>query len=62
MQVFDSMKQAAATDPDCTPNTITYSSLISACAAGARLDKALQVGALTACYMPTLKHSLSLTT
>ena len=37
------MKQAARTDPDCMPNTITYSSLISACAAGSRLDKALQV-------------------
>ncbi len=37
------MKQAAFSDPNCTPNTITYSSLISACAAGSRLDKALQV-------------------
>ena len=37
------MKQAATDDPDCRPNTITYSSLISACAAGSRLDKALQV-------------------
>ena len=37
------MKQAAVSDPDCNPNTITYSSLISACAAGSRLDKALQV-------------------
>lgn len=37
------MKQAAVSDPDCKPNTITYSSLISACAAGSRLDKALQV-------------------
>ncbi len=37
------MKQAAFTDPNCIPNTITYSSLISACAAGSRLDKALQV-------------------
>lgn len=37
------MKQAAISDPNCIPNTITYSSLISACAAGSRLDKALQV-------------------
>lgn len=43
LEVFNSMKQAARTDPDCTPNTITYSSLISACAVGSRLDKALQV-------------------
>lgn len=37
------MKQAAHSDFDCKPNTITYSSVISACAAGSRLDKALQV-------------------
>ena len=37
------MKQAATSDPDCNPNIITYSSLISACAAGSRLDKALQI-------------------
>ena len=43
LDVFNSMKQAAVSDPDCNPNTITYSSLISACAAGSRLDKALQV-------------------
>ena len=35
------MLEASATDPECCPNTITYSSLITACERGGRLDRAL---------------------
>ena len=35
------MLDASATDPECCPNTITYSSLITACERGGRLDRAL---------------------
>ena len=35
------MLAASQTDPECCPNTITYSSLITACERGGRLDRAL---------------------
>ena len=35
------MLAASEDDPDCAPNTITYSSLITACVRGGHLERAL---------------------
>ena len=43
MQVFGEMQAAAASDPGCAPNVITYSALMTACCAGGRPDAAQQV-------------------
>ena len=37
------MQAAAASDPGCAPNVITYSALMTACCAGGRPDAAQQV-------------------
>ncbi len=42
-QVFGEMQAAAASDPGCAPNVITYSALMTACCAGGRPDAAQQV-------------------
>ena len=38
---FEDMLTASEDDPDCAPNTITYSSLITACVRGGHLERAL---------------------
>lgn len=43
VQVFGEMQAAAASDPGCAPNVITYSALMTACCAGGRPDAAQQV-------------------
>ena len=42
-QVFAHMQAAAAGNPACAPNVITYSALMTACCAGGRPDKAYEV-------------------
>lgn len=40
LQVFEEMKRHSLKDPQCKPNVITYSALMTACCAGGRPDKA----------------------
>lgn len=40
VQVFEEMKLYSLKDPQCAPNVITYSALMTACCAGGRPDKA----------------------
>ena len=42
-QVFAHMQAAAAGNPACAPNVITYSALMTACCAGGRPDRAYEV-------------------
>lgn len=37
------MKSMAASDPNCKPNVITYSALMTACCAGGHPEKAYEV-------------------
>ncbi len=43
MQVFNEMKEHSRKDPQCTPNVISYSALMTACCSGGRPDKAHEV-------------------
>jgi len=42
-QVFNEMKEHSRKDPQCTPNVISYSALMTACCSGGRPDKAHEV-------------------
>ena len=41
--MFEEMKAHSVADPQCAPNVITYSALMTACCAGGRPDKAHEV-------------------
>lgn len=41
--MLNEQRKAAEGDAECAPNTVTYSSVISACERGGRLDKALEM-------------------
>lgn len=48
------MQAAAASDPACAPNVITYSALMTACCAGGRPDKAYEVFQVRILALPVL--------